>query len=73
MAFAVIGLLIIAFPFIDAVAISTGNPIPNLSSIGVATLLVLVVVGVIGIGNLIAGFAEMARLHKHKGPDKKAP
>ncbi|MCL5419510.1 MAG: hypothetical protein M1354_01360 [Candidatus Marsarchaeota archaeon] len=73
MAFAVIGLLIIAFPFIDAVAISTGNPIPNLSSIGVATLLVLVVVGVIGIGNLIASFAEMARLHKHKGPDKKAP
>jgi ABC-type nickel/cobalt efflux system permease component RcnA len=61
-AFAVIGALVIAFPAIDSFAIATGNPIPNLSSIGVATILVLVVVGVIGIGSLMLGIREMLRM-----------
>lgn len=62
MLFAVIGVLIVAFPAIDKIAISTGNPIPNLDSIGVATVLVLLVVGVLGIGSLIKGFREMSRV-----------
>lgn len=60
MVFAIIGLLIIAFPAIDSFAISTGNPIPNLDSIGVATMLVLSVVGVLGIGNMVLLFRELA-------------
>ncbi len=51
--FALIGLLIILFPLLNNIALSTGNQIPNLDSIGVATVLVLIVVGGIGIGNLI--------------------
>ncbi len=66
--FAVIGVLVVTFPFIDSWAISTGNPIPNLDSIGVATVLVLIVVGVIGIGNLLRGFWEMSQLHKVRPP-----
>ncbi len=61
-AFAVIGALVIAFPAIDQLALSTGNSIPNLDSIGVSTVLVLLVVGVIGIGSLIRGFGEMLSL-----------
>ncbi len=61
MLFAVIGILIIFFPAIESFAISTGNPIPNLDSISVATLLVLGVVGVFGIGNLIYGILEILR------------
>ena len=58
-AFAIIGVLIIDFPFIDGIAISTGNPIPNLDSIGVATVLVLMTVGIIGFGNLYLGYKEI--------------
>jgi hypothetical protein len=54
-AFALIGLLLMSFPFLESVAIRTGNSIPNLDSVGVATVLVLVVVGFLGIGSLIAG------------------
>ena len=67
-AFAIIGALVVLFPFIDAWAISTGNPIPNLDSISVATVLVLIVVGVIGIGNLLRGFWEMSHLHRRNAP-----
>ena len=63
-AFSIIGLLIIFFPFIDKIAISTGNPIPNLDSIGIATFLVLIVVGVIGLGSLALGFREMLDANK---------
>ena len=54
MVFAVFGLLIIAFPILDKLGISTGNPIPNLNAIGPATMLVIVVVGLIGIGGLVS-------------------
>ena len=62
-AFAIIGLLIIFFPLIDNFALSTGNPIPNLNSITVATVLVLIVVGGIGFGNLAI---ELRRILKYK-------
>ncbi len=60
--FAIIGILIILFPAIDKIAISTGSSIPNLDSFGISTLLVLVVVGTIGLGNLVLGFRRMSRL-----------
>ncbi len=59
MLFAIIGFLIVIFPVLDSIAISTGNPIPNLDSIGVATILVLLVVGGVGIGSFIKGLGEM--------------
>lgn len=59
LAFALIGGLIVAFPVLDSLAVSTGNPIPNLDSIGVASVLVLLVVGVIGFGNVYKGYREM--------------
>lgn len=63
MAFAIIGLLIVFFPLIDNFALSTGNPIPNLDSITVATVLVLIVVGGIGFGNLAI---ELRKILKYK-------
>ena len=59
MAFAGIGALIAAFPVIDQFAVSTGNPIPNLNSIGVASILVICVVGLIGFGNIYRGYKEL--------------
>ncbi len=58
-AFAIIGLLVVAFPVLNGIALQTGVPIPNLDSLGVATFLVLLVVGVIGIGSLILGVRRM--------------
>lgn len=62
--FALIGVLIAIFPILNNVAVSTGNHIPNLDSIGVSTVLVLVVVGGIGIGSLVMGFREISGLEK---------
>ena len=64
LAFAAIGALIVAFPFIDSLAISTGNPVPNLSSIDVSSVLVLLTVGVIGFGNLYMGYREITGPHQ---------
>ncbi len=61
-AFSVIGALIVAFPLLDQLAIHTGNPIPNLDSLGVASILVIGVVGLIGFGNLYRGYRELKRL-----------
>lgn len=58
-AFSVIGGLILAFPLLDSFALGTGNPIPNLDSVGVASMLVLLTVGVIGFGNLYLGYREI--------------
>jgi ABC-type nickel/cobalt efflux system permease component RcnA len=60
--FAIVGLFIAFFPTLENVAISTGNPIPNLDSVGVATGLVLAVVGVIGIGSLTKGMGALKRI-----------
>ncbi len=64
-AFAAIGALIVLFPFISSFAISTGNPIPNLDTIDVATVLVLFVVGVIGIGSMVVGIRNVLKQPKH--------
>jgi ABC-type nickel/cobalt efflux system permease component RcnA len=69
MLFALIGLLIVFFPTIDSYAISTGIQIPNLDSITVATVLVLGVVGIFGLGNLILGILEILK-HKKRIKDK---
>ena len=63
--FAIIGLLIMVFPILDKIAISTGNPIPNLNSFGVATVLVLIVVGVVGMGSMALGIRELMS-HKNR-------
>jgi hypothetical protein len=60
-AFAAIGALIAVFPILDGIAISTGNPIPNLDSIGISTVLVVTVVGVIGLGSMYKGYKEIVK------------
>lgn len=59
LAFALIGVFLAVFPAIDKFAISTGNPIPNLDSIGIASVLVISVVGLIGFGNMYRGYREL--------------
>ena len=58
-AFVLIGALLVAFPFLNDIALSTGNPIPNLDSIGVASFLVIGVVGIIGFGSVYKGYREL--------------
>ncbi|MDG6989234.1 MAG: hypothetical protein JRN21_07925 [Nitrososphaerota archaeon] len=58
-AFAIIGGLVVGLPVLGNLALSTGNPIPNLNSVSVATVLVLLTVGVIGFGNLYLGYKEI--------------
>jgi hypothetical protein len=62
--FALIGALVMAFPLLNGIAISTSNPIPNLDSVGVSTILVLGTVGVIGVGSMIKGYRELVRLSR---------
>ncbi|EQD69443.1 hypothetical protein B1B_05358 [mine drainage metagenome] len=59
MLFALVGLFILLFPAVEGLAVSTGNPIPNLDSIGIATVLVLAVVGGVGIWAMIKGLREL--------------
>ncbi|ADL19269.1 hypothetical protein ASAC_0863 [Acidilobus saccharovorans 345-15] len=59
LAFVVIGLLIVLFPTIDYLALSTGVPIPNLDAVDVGLILVLTVVGGIGIGSMIKAYREL--------------
>ncbi len=62
MLFATVGLFILLFPAVSDFAVSTGNPIPNLDSIGVATVLVLGVVGGVGIWAMTKGIRELRRI-----------
>jgi hypothetical protein len=64
--FFVIRALILGFPFIDSFALSTGNPIPNLDSIGVSTLLIIMVVGVIGLGSMYKSYRQVVAKNKDK-------
>lgn len=68
LAFAVMGVAIIGFPVLDSLSLSTGNPIPNLNSIGVETILVILVVGVIGIWSLLKGYKEIVSSHRPEIP-----
>ncbi|MCL4334316.1 MAG: sulfite exporter TauE/SafE family protein [Candidatus Thermoplasmatota archaeon] len=70
-AFGLIGLGVIAFPFLDTLAISTGNPVPNLNSIGIETVLVILVVGVIGLGSFYKGYKEIVKRRPDPVPDGK--
>jgi hypothetical protein len=62
LAFALVGAVISGFPVIDALAVNTGNPVPNLNSIGVAFVLVVGVVGAIGITSMYRSFKEVSEL-----------
>ncbi len=57
--FAAVGLFLALFPSISDLSVATGNPIPNLDSIGIATGLVLAVVGGVGIWSMIQGVREL--------------
>ncbi|WP_052886245.1 hypothetical protein [Thermoproteus uzoniensis] len=59
--FVAAGVLIAALPEVDAWAIATGNPIPNLDSINIGTILVLTVVGILGIGSMLREVNRLAR------------
>lgn len=68
-AFVAIGGIIAGFPLIDSISVNTGNPLPNLNSIGVASVLVLLVVGIIGFGNVYKGYREIKNLHKSESTE----
>ena len=72
LAFAVIGGLIVAFPLLDQLAISTGSPIPNLDSIGIASVLVIGVVGLIGFGNVYWGYRELTHTSREKSQPRES-
>ncbi len=59
MLFTLVGLLVILFPSFESFALSTGVPIPNVDAVGIATGLVLGVVGIIGLGSLIRGLQRL--------------
>nr|KJR72851.1 MAG: hypothetical protein TU35_09350 [Thermoproteus sp. AZ2] len=67
LAFALVGLLVILLPQIDAWAISTGIPIPNLDAIDIGLILVLVTVGAIGLYGIISSYREVVRLRGSRG------
>ncbi len=58
-AFIAIGLVVALAPSLESYALATGNPIPNLASIGIAFVLTVTVVGVIGGYSLWKGYREM--------------
>ena len=60
LAFVAVGILVAAAPWLSNYAISTGNPIPNLNSIGYATALVVIVVGIVGGTSLWKAYREVA-------------
>ncbi len=70
--FAAVGAFLALFPSLSNLAVSTGNPIPNLDSIGISTGLVLVVVGGIGVWSMIQGVRELRVIDSgkycHSGP-----
>ncbi|MFP3299189.1 MAG: hypothetical protein RXO22_08965 [Thermocladium sp.] len=62
--FTLAGLLIIAFPTIDAWAVSTGIPIPNLDAVNIGLLLVVTVVGAIGIYGIIKSYMDVKKMEQ---------
>ena len=60
-AFVAIGAALAAFPALESAGIATGSPIPNLDFIGVAFVLIVLVVGVIGGGSLVTAYRESRR------------
>ncbi len=64
MLFAAVGLFLVLFPELSSLAVSTGNPIPNLDSVGVATVLVLAVVGGVGVWAMLKGLRELRKIDR---------
>ena len=60
-AFVAIGAALAAFPILESAGVATGNPIPNLDFIGVAFVLIVLVVGVIGGWSLAKAYRESRR------------
>ncbi|MCW3994862.1 MAG: hypothetical protein NWE98_01775 [Candidatus Bathyarchaeota archaeon] len=67
--FAIIGILITAFPILDKIAINTGSTIPNLNSINISTFLVIVVIGLIGFGSIYRAFKDINK-SKHEAKSR---
>ncbi len=59
LAFVAIGLLVTLAPSVEHMAVPTGTPVPNLSSIGIAFVLIVTVVGGIGGYSLWKGYREV--------------
>ncbi len=58
LAFMVVGAVVAGFPWLDSYYLSTGTPVPNLNQIGYATVLIVLVVGVIGGSSLWRAYRE---------------
>jgi len=73
LAFVVVGAVVAAAPWLSTVALSTGNPIPNLNSIGYATALIVIVVGIIGGTSIWKAYREVAPRPPPTGPASRGP
>ncbi len=58
LAFMVVGAVVAALPWLASYYVSTGNPVPNLNQIGYATVLIVLVVGVVGGHSLWKAYRE---------------
>lgn len=61
-AFMAMGAAVAALPWLQSYYLSTGTSVPNLNQIGYATLLIILVVGVIGGGSLFRAYREATRV-----------
>ena len=68
-AFMVVGAIVAALPSLDHLYLSTGNPVPNLNQIGYATVLIILVVGVVGGTSLWRAYKEVSRPRPGRAPD----
>jgi hypothetical protein len=59
LAFVVVGAVVAVAPWLNRYAVSTGSSIPNLDSLGYATALIVIVVGVIGGTSLYKAYREV--------------
>lgn len=60
-AFMVVGAIVAALPWLQNYYVDTGNPVPNLNQIGYATVLIILVVGVIGGYSLWKAYKDATR------------
>ena len=61
LAFMIVGGVVAALPWLQNYYVSTGNPVPNLNQIGYATVLIVLVVGVIGGYSLWKAYRDILR------------
>ncbi len=73
-AFMAVGTVVAALPWLEDYYLATGTSIPNLDQIGIATLLIVLVVGVIGGNSLWKAYREATRSHAAPpGPEETHP